>query len=178
MAKISGVYGYKTNQNKDQIDENGNIVPDGNGLVIESSLNQKWKVQVVDEDTFILLGSLGDCDFDSSLSTANWYTGNQGAGYTSNASVTITGGGGTGAKAVARVGPDGSISSIRILSGGFGYTGIPSAQIHAGGWRNLTSGNATYSDVFIPPCSGLLMVRNHPFGEATQIKVSSPFNSD
>ncbi len=178
MAKISGVYGYKTNQNKDQIDENGNIVPDGNGLVIESALNQKWKVQVVDEDTFILLGSLGDCDFDSSLSTANWYTGNPGAGYTSNASVTISGGGGTGAKAIARVGPDGSITSIRILSGGFGYTGIPTAQIHAGGWRNLTSGNAPYSDVFIPPCSGLLMVRNHPFGVATQIKVSSPFDAD
>ena len=176
MAKISGLYGYKTNQNKDQIDEDGNIVSDGNGLVIESSLNQKWKVQVVDEDSFILLGSQGDCDFDSSISPANWYTGSKGAGYTSDASVTITGGGGTGARAIARVGPDGSISSIRILSGGFGYTGIPTAQIHAGGWRNLTSGNVPYSNVFIPPCSGLLMERNHPFGVATQIKVSSPFN--
>ena len=178
MVKISGVFGYKTNENKDQIDEDGKIVSEGSGLIIESSLNQKWKVQVVDENTFILLGSQGDCDFDSSFSHATWYTGNPGAGYTSNASVTITGGGGTGAKAVARVGPDGSISSIRILSGGFGYTGIATAQIRAGGWKNLTSGNAPYSDVFIAPCSGLLMVRNHPHGVAAQIKVFSPFNAD
>jgi hypothetical protein len=57
---------------------------------------------------------------------------NQGAGYLagfSPASVTISGGGGSGATATAVVGPNGQISSFTVTNQGTGYTSVPTVTI-------------------------------------------------
>lgn len=53
-----------------------------------------------------------------------------GAGYTSTPPVTIGGGGGAGAQAVANV-VNGSVVSITVTNGGTGYTGIPTVVVGA-----------------------------------------------
>ena len=54
----------KTNDNKEQIDENGNLVSQGAiPFTIESSANGYYEIQVLDSHTFELIGRFGDCDF-------------------------------------------------------------------------------------------------------------------
>jgi Concanavalin A-like lectin/glucanases superfamily len=53
---------------------------------------------------------------------------NGGHGYSANPTVTFTGGGGTGASAVATV-VNGSVSSLQITNPGSGYTSIPTVSI-------------------------------------------------
>lgn len=55
-----------------------------------------------------------------------------GAGYTEIPTVTITGGGGSGAVAVARL-SDGIVTGFAVISAGFGYTAAPTVQIAAPG---------------------------------------------
>ena len=75
--------------------------------------------------------------------------------------LTITGGGGFGARATAKVGNDGYITSITIIHGGSNtYLTI---TVHAGGWRKLGGGNAPVSDLNIQPGSGALLIRKHPW---------------
>jgi hypothetical protein len=64
---------------------------------------------------------------------------NQGAGYTSAPSVSITGGGGSGATAIANI-SGGRVVSISITNRGIGYTSAPSVSISGGGG---TSASAT-----------------------------------
>jgi hypothetical protein len=52
-----------------------------------------------------------------------------GYGYVSNPAVTITGGGGTGATAVAAIDANGTVTSIKILTTGSGYTSTPTITI-------------------------------------------------
>ena len=62
---------------------------------------------------------------------------NAGIGYVDNPSVTIAGGGGTGATATAQIDfATGSISSITILNPGTGYTSAPTVIINGDGSRD------------------------------------------
>jgi len=167
---VSGVFGYKTDANKEQVNFNGENVPSGQGLIIESAVNRKWEVEVINKDQFRLINSLGDCDFISSES-AKWYTGTGGEGYSSDALVSFSGEG-KGATAIAKV-ANGQVTSIQVINGGFGYTSAPNAKIHSGGWKSLSSGKLSYNDLLIQPGSGLLMVRNHPLGIQSQIRVKA-----
>lgn len=55
-----------------------------------------------------------------------------GSGYTSAPTVTVTGGGGTGLKAVARVSA-GAVTSVDVLHPGTGYTSAPTVSFSGGG---------------------------------------------
>ena len=57
---------------------------------------------------------------------------NPGSGYTSNATITFTGGGGTGAAATAIV-DSGSITAIAVTNAGSGYTSPPTITFSGGG---------------------------------------------
>lgn len=61
-----------------------------------------------------------------------------GAGYTSVPLVTISGGGGTGATAVAEL-DNGTVKSITVTGGGSGYTGQPVVAISGGGGAGATA---------------------------------------
>lgn len=63
---------------------------------------------------------------------------NGGSGYTSVPLVTISGGGGTGATAVAELDGD-KVKSITVTSGGSGYTGTPSVAISGGAGSGATA---------------------------------------
>ena len=60
----------------------------------------------------------------------------QGDGYTEVPTVTITGGGGTGAKAVATIG-NGKITEIKVTNAGTGYVSIPTVSITGGGGASI-----------------------------------------
>ena len=63
---------------------------------------------------------------------------NQGSGYTSAPSVNFSGGGGTGAVAVANF-ADGKVTSITITNGGYNYTASPTITITGGNGSNATA---------------------------------------
>jgi hypothetical protein len=172
MVFISGAYGYKTNINlpKQQVDENGNIVATGDGLVISSSANGFFEVTNATSNTFELLGKSGNCDF---VGTATWKTGSSGTGYTSDSYVVFIGGGGQGAFGIANV-VGGAVQSITITNPGFGYVAAPKALIYSGGWRRIGAGNSPFNDVLIPAGSGILLQRNHPLGSAALLGLNNP----
>ncbi len=62
-----------------------------------------------------------------------------GSGYTSDPTVEITGGGGSGGIAVAARASDGSIASILVVSPGSGYTSPPTVTIVGGGGSGATA---------------------------------------
>lgn len=172
---ITGAEGYKTNEEKEQVDENGNLVSDGAvQLVIESVANGFYEISVIDNDRFEILGKSGNCDFINNGQTT-WSTGSRGQGYTSDAFVSFVGGGGKGAKGIARVdSSSGQITSILITESGAGYSSSPKVFIHSGGWKKLGSGNAPFNDVLIPAGSGILLVRNHSAGVRSLFEIKSP----
>ena len=176
VARISGARGRKTDENKNQVDEDGNIVPLGTGLIITSAANGYFEVANVTSDTFELKGKSGNCDFISE-GTAVWKTGNPGAGYSSDAFVSFVGGGGHGAMGIAKV-QNGSISSIIITSPGSGYVGAPKVRVHSGGWRKLGAGRAPFNDVLIPAGAGILLVRKHPSGVSSNLAIRNPIKLD
>lgn len=63
----------------------------------------------------------------------------QGSGYTTKPTVTITGGGGTGATATAEIGRGGKVIAISITNGGSGYTSNPTITISGGGGTGATA---------------------------------------
>ena len=65
-----------------------------------------------------------------------------GTGYTSNPTVDITGGGGTGAAAYATV-TSGNVTGIMLTRGGFGYTSAPTVAITGGGATTNATAKAT-----------------------------------
>jgi len=65
-----------------------------------------------------------------------------GAGYTSTPTVSITGGGGSGASAYATV-TDGVVTGITLTSGGSGYTSAPTVTITGGGATTDATAKAT-----------------------------------
>lgn len=63
---------------------------------------------------------------------------NQGSGYTSAPTITITGGGGSGATAIANISA-GRVASVVITNRGVGYTSTPSISISGGGGASATA---------------------------------------
>ena len=172
---ISNVKGYRINSDNKRIDGSGNEIEEGFGLIINSSLNDSWPIQNLTADTFELVGSSVDCEFLPDQN-ASWSTGFRGEGYDRNVTLTILGGGGTGAQATGIV-ENGSITSISLKSGGLSYLEAPEVIVHDGGWRSLLTGNVPISNLTIPAGSGLLIVRNHPSGKETLMplnKISQP----
>ena len=67
-----------------------------------------------------------------------------GAGYLNTPIVTITGGGGVGATAVANISSGGAVTNITITSPGTGYTSAPTVTLFGGGYSSAaTLGTAT-----------------------------------
>ena len=64
---------------------------------------------------------------------------NNGTGYTSIPTVTITGGGGTGATAEAVLGSNQTVIGINVINKGSGYTSIPSIIMTDGGGANAAA---------------------------------------
>jgi hypothetical protein len=172
VVHISGAYGRKTNNEnpKQQVDEDGTIVPPGQGLLISSAANGFFEVANVTSNTFELLNKTGNCDF---TGLATWKTGSSGAGYTSPAYVVFLGGGGQGAAGIAYM-SGGSVQSITITSPGYGYRSAPKAFINSGGWRRIGSGNSPFNNALVPAGSGLLLKRNHPTGSVALLGISNP----
>ena len=164
---ISSALGYLTNENKEQINADGQVVEDGDGLIIESPVNGEWEITAVTTNTFELKDCQNYSDFIADGS-ATWSTGNQGAGYDNNVTLSIIGGGGQGAKAVGLV-KDGRIHSISITQGGFFYTQPPKVVVHPGGWQKLGRGNSPINNLTIPAGSGVLLIRKHPHGVRSHI---------
>ena len=177
MIFIEGVEGYKTNELKQQVDEDGALVSQGAiPFVIQSAANGFFDIQVLDSDSFELVGKSGNCDFIDN-GNATWSTGSGGLGYSSDAFVSFLGGGGTGATGVAKVDPSTQkVVSILITDAGAGYVSAPKVFIHSGGWKKLGSGNAPFNDALIPAGSGILLVRNNSKGIRTHFGINSPFN--
>lgn len=79
--------------------------------------------------------SYGTCNISNGSITA-LVVGNSGSGYTQAPTITITGGGGSGATATANIN-NGKVTSITITNGGSGYTSCPTVTFSPPG------GNAT-----------------------------------
>lgn len=69
-----------------------------------------------------------------------------GTGYTSEPTVTLTGGGGTGATAIASIDAGGAVSSVTITNPGSSYTGIPPTNFvgFSGGGGTDAAATATF----------------------------------
>ncbi len=171
IVEISGVTGRLTNENKEQIDASAEVVEDGEGLVVDSSANGKWEVLYVDENTFELIGCSGNSDF-VFTENARWSTGDPGAGYDTDVTLSILGGKGTGALATGIVN-NGMISSISLIKGGLLYLEAPEVIVHPGGWRRLGRGNAPINDLSVPGGAGMLLLRKHPHGTSARIPLRS-----
>ena len=171
---ISGALGRMTNEIKNQVDVSGNEVPDGEGLIIPSSINGVWKIKNTTTDTIELedISSNSDFFYDGN---ATWSTGSPGAGYDSNVTLSILSENGKGAHAIGIV-ENGSINSISLISGGLLYLTAPKIIVHNGGWKSLTSGNTPIGNVTIPAGTGILLIRNHPHGTRNQILVGRNLN--
>lgn len=84
-----------------------------------------------------------------------------GEGYTSAPTVTITGGGGSGAEAVATIDSDtGKLDEIVVTKGGFGYTSAPSVTLTGGGAETQATATATLGTVANPVVMELLTLAN------------------
>lgn len=172
-VKIFGARGLKTNSAKDQINENDEVVADGDGLVVDSSANGIHEIQVLDQDRFKLIDRLGNSDF-LNEGSARWSTGDGGSGYLENVFVLFVGGGGQGARGNAIV-ADGKVVSISITEPGAGYVEAPEILFSLGGWKKLGGGDTPYKDVLVPAGSGLRLIRNNQFGLGTRVHLKSPF---
>jgi len=79
-------------------------------------------------------------------------------GFVAAAPITFTGGGGSGAQAIAFVSPDGALVAIKVLNGGSGYTSNPNVVIGGAGvgaaGSAVRSGNAVASVMVTSPGSG------------------------
>jgi hypothetical protein len=175
-VKISGASGYKTNSQKQMVNELGEVVEqNSSALIVESGANGLFEISDVTLNSFKLIGKAGDCNFIPD-GNATWSTGSQGQGYEYDCAVSFIGGGGSGAKGTARVDQvNNRIESISITERGSGYIEPPKVVIHGGGWRKVGAGNSPFNDLLIPAGSGIMVVRNNPSGEAVRFPVRNPF---
>jgi hypothetical protein len=170
---ISGVEGHKTDSSKNQVDENGTNVASGLGLIIKSAANGSYEITNVTSVSFELKGKSGNSDY--RVGTGNWSTGASGAGYTSDAYAIFVGGGGFGAKGIATV-AGGKVTGITLTDGGAGYLSAPKLIINSGGWRCVGAGNSPVNDSLVPAGAGILLVRNHPNGTRSTLRMGNPIN--
>ena len=75
---IKGAEGYKTNEQKEQVDENGDLVSQGAvPLVIQSAANGLFEIEVLNSDQFEILSKSGNCDFlNNGSNMVNWFKRN------------------------------------------------------------------------------------------------------
>ncbi|EUB97312.1 hypothetical protein PMI07_000888 [Rhizobium sp. CF080] len=84
-----------------------------------------------------------------------------GVGYTSAPTVAISGGGGTGATAVATINSvTGKLDEIVITNPGFGYTTVPTVTLSGGGATTQATATATVGTVANPVTMELLTLAN------------------
>jgi len=83
-----------------------------------------------------------DGDWSGHVKTIN--VTNQGTGYTTAPTVTLSGGGGSGAIATAHI-ADGKVTSVSINNDGYNYTAIPTITFSGGGGSNAAA-TATIDD--------------------------------
>lgn len=81
----------------------------------------------------------GTVEFVNTYPVAGITITNAGSGYTSAPTVTITGGGGTGATAEATISGAGVVTAITVTSSGSGYTSTPTVTITGGGGSGATA---------------------------------------
>ena len=167
FVTISSVLGRLTNENKEQINAAGEVVSSGQGLIVQSSTNGKWKIGNVTEDTFTLINCSNNSDFIAN-SESSWSTGSQGNGYNSDVKLSIIGGGGQGARAIGKV-VNGKIDSISLTHGGLLYMNAPVVLVHPGGWQSISDGNVPFKNLYLPAGSGALIIRKHPHGQPSRI---------
>ena len=171
VVTLSSVKGHKTDALKNQVDEDGVIVGPGIGLIIQSTANGTFEITNVTTNSFELKGKSGNADYIPG--TGNWTTGSGGSGYTSDGQVLFVGGGGYGAKGIATV-SGGEVTGITLTDGGAGYLSPPKVIINSGGWRRVGSGNSPVNDSVVPAGAGILLVRNHPNGTASTLRIQNP----
>lgn len=75
---------------------------------------------------------------------------NGGANYTT-ATISFTGGGGSGAEAVATINDDGEIDAITLLNSGTGYTSVPTVVITGDGTGAAATATITARKIYIYP---------------------------
>ena len=73
--------------------------------------------------------------------------GNAGSGYLNAPTVTITGGGGRQARAVAVLNGSGGVERIDVIDGGRDYTSAPTVTLSGGGGLGATAGTVTLATV-------------------------------
>jgi len=171
VVTLASVKGHKTDALKNQVDEDGVIVGPGIGLIIQSTANGTFEITNVTTNSFELKGKSGNADYIPG--TGNWTTGSGGSGYTSDGQVLFVGGGGYGAKGIATV-SGGEVTGITLTDGGAGYLSPPKVIINSGGWRRVGSGNSPVNDSVVPAGAGILLVRNHPNGTASTLRIENP----
>ena len=174
IVRILDVVGYKTNESKDLVNSDDEVVDNNeSALIINSSANGFHYVTETTLNSFKLKDKFGDCVFIYD-GTAKWVTGSSGNGYEQNCYVSFVGGGGLGAQGIAVV-ENGVVESIQITEPGAGYVEAPKVIIHSGGWRKLGAGNSPFSDLSVPAGAGILLSRNNPLADAVQIPIPNPF---
>lgn len=109
------------------------------------------------------LGKIGD-PFDNNTPVQSLTLNDGGTGYNSAPTVSISGGGGTGAKAVAEV-EGGVVTEVRLTQRGRGYTSTPSVSLSGGGGSGASvtanlggTGSARWTDVLSEDVDSRLML--------------------
>jgi hypothetical protein len=174
VVVISGVKGRKTDSQspKSQLDEKGDQIGPGLGLIIKSAANGSYEIANITSNSFELKGKSGNSDYIND-GTGHWSTGTGGSGYTSNAYALFVGGGGYGAKGIATV-SGGMVVGITLTDGGVGYLAAPKVIINSGGWRRVGAGNSPINDSLVPAGAGILLKRNHPYGTISRLRIGNP----
>lgn len=90
--------------------------------------------------------------------------GTAGTGYTSAPIISISGGGGTGAKAYAEI-SGGGVSAIIVTNSGYGYTATPTILIEGGGGTGAVAGSVAYTSA----SSGTKVAFNYSYIDITSI---------
>ncbi|EPH3059707.1 TPA: hypothetical protein RFN03_003488 [Klebsiella aerogenes] len=125
---------YVDNEDKN----NPNKMSTGIGIDIQSDLSSLPACTTPDIDGVTFLNNAGhDIAFGGGRLQSIAVTAG-GSGYTSAPTVTISGGGGTGALATATV-SGGVVTKISVLYRGFGYTSAPTVTISGGGGSGATA---------------------------------------
>ncbi len=103
----------------------------------------KYVAPMIDVSRFNLITTENDVD-NAALANSNIYIINAGAGYTSSAVATVSGGGGSGAIISLTV-TDGGISDATVTEGGSGYTGRPTIAVTDSGFTGDNYANIVIS---------------------------------
>ena len=167
----------KLNENGDgELDVNGTSVSVGNGITIFSGLIGSYKIITRKASNKFVVRKKRDINFDSSLGSKTWETGNVGAGYSTDnskkAKVYFIGGGGSGAHGTFFAS---DFPKISVTNGGSGYTSAPQVVISGGGWRLYGGGNACEDNATLGATEGMIIIRKNPVGALTYIKGANPF---